>query len=267
MKILFPGFLKKALTFSYDDNNTQDRRLTEIFRKYGLSATFNINTGSFGQRGHIDDHFGFYCEYNRIEESEVRELYKGFEIASHTVDHILLPEVDSETFDRQVIDDCLKIEELCGTRAVGLAYPCGVYDDKTAEHLSRIGIIYARTIKDTHGFSIPESFLKWHPTCHDHDPMVGEITDAFLKNGTAELRLLYIWGHAFEFDKNDTDRWADMEALCRKLSGKNDIWYATNREICEYITAARAFKESGVNNSGIDLFADIDGDMVVIHGN
>ena len=81
-KLLFPGFKSKALTFSYDDNTTQDRRLTEIFRKYGLAATFNINTGSFGSIGHLDNHGGFYCEYNRINESEAGELYRGFEVAS-----------------------------------------------------------------------------------------------------------------------------------------------------------------------------------------
>ena len=35
----------KALTFSYDDGTLQDRRLVEIFNKYGLKATFNLNSG------------------------------------------------------------------------------------------------------------------------------------------------------------------------------------------------------------------------------
>ena len=35
---------KKLLTFSYDDGVKQDRRLVEIFNKYGLKCTFNINT-------------------------------------------------------------------------------------------------------------------------------------------------------------------------------------------------------------------------------
>lgn len=26
------------------------------------------------------EHCGFYCEYNRIEESELKYLYKGFEV-------------------------------------------------------------------------------------------------------------------------------------------------------------------------------------------
>ena len=36
---------KKAVTFSYDDGVEQDRKLIEIFNKYGMKATFNLNTG------------------------------------------------------------------------------------------------------------------------------------------------------------------------------------------------------------------------------
>lgn len=36
---------KKAVTFSFDDGVTQDIRLIEIFNKYGLKGTFNLNSG------------------------------------------------------------------------------------------------------------------------------------------------------------------------------------------------------------------------------
>ena len=260
---LFHNLKKKALTFSYDDNTEQDRRLVCILRRYGLPATFNINTGSFGEKRWIE-HCGFYCEYNRIEESELKFLYNGFEVASHTVDHVLLPEVDKYTFDYQVTADCKKIGKLFGTDAVGLAYPCVRYNDETAEHLKELGVHYARTIKDTHSFDLPEDFLKWHPTCHDHDPRIGELADTFLNDDSDELKLFYIWGHAFEFDKNDSDRWADMDMLCKILSGKEDVWYATNREICDYVTAAKSIKDyAGKNNTGFDLYIEKDGKKII----
>ena len=34
----------KILTFSYDDGVTQDIRLVELFNKYGMKCTFNINS-------------------------------------------------------------------------------------------------------------------------------------------------------------------------------------------------------------------------------
>ena len=39
---------KKAITFSFDDGVWQDRRLIEIFNKYGLKGTFNLNSEAFG---------------------------------------------------------------------------------------------------------------------------------------------------------------------------------------------------------------------------
>jgi peptidoglycan/xylan/chitin deacetylase (PgdA/CDA1 family) len=39
---------KKALTFSYDDGVLQDIRLIELFNKYGMKATFNLNSEKLG---------------------------------------------------------------------------------------------------------------------------------------------------------------------------------------------------------------------------
>ena len=43
--------INKAITFSYDDGVTQDKRLIEIFNKYGLKATFNLNSELLGMPG------------------------------------------------------------------------------------------------------------------------------------------------------------------------------------------------------------------------
>ena len=43
--MLFPEGRKKALTFSYDDGEKQDVRLCELFNKYGMKGTFNLNSG------------------------------------------------------------------------------------------------------------------------------------------------------------------------------------------------------------------------------
>ena len=40
---MFNGKMK-AVTFSYDDGVTQDKRLISLFNKYGLKCTFNLNS-------------------------------------------------------------------------------------------------------------------------------------------------------------------------------------------------------------------------------
>ncbi len=44
---------RKAVTFSYDDGVTQDIRLIELFDKYNLKCTFNLNSELFGINGNI----------------------------------------------------------------------------------------------------------------------------------------------------------------------------------------------------------------------
>ena len=50
---MFNGKMK-ALTFSYDDGVTQDKRLIEMFNKYDLKCTFNLNSELLGKPGALN---------------------------------------------------------------------------------------------------------------------------------------------------------------------------------------------------------------------
>ena len=80
----FPGGKHKVLTMSYDDGKFADRKLVDIFNKYGIKGTFNLNSG-------------LYNDGKRIDPSEWRELYKGHEVAAHTLTH---PTIDSALLSR-----------------------------------------------------------------------------------------------------------------------------------------------------------------------
>lgn len=41
----FPGGKHNVLTMSYDDGRLEDRRLVELFNRYGIRGTFNLNGG------------------------------------------------------------------------------------------------------------------------------------------------------------------------------------------------------------------------------
>lgn len=70
----FPGGKHKVLTMSYDDGREEDYRLVEMFNKYGIKGTFNLNAG-------ID------WDPKRIPLSEYRKVYEGHEVACHTYTH------------------------------------------------------------------------------------------------------------------------------------------------------------------------------------
>ena len=266
MIFYYPSFKTKALTFSYDDGTVQDRRLTEIFKKYNLKATFNLNSYTLGEKGFLENHGGFRVNFDKINSEEVISLYDGFEVAGHTTRHYSLPMLNDADFDKAILDDFVMLEKLCKKKPIGLAYPCGVYDERTTNRLKSLGVRFARTVKDTLRFEIPENFLSWHPTCHDHAPQIDTLINDFLSDNAPHLALFYIWGHAFELDKTDSDRWDDMENICKSLSNKNDVWYATNGEICEYITALRSFEATGCkkNNTEHNLYIEFDGKRIVL---
>ncbi len=50
--------------------------------------------------------------------------------------------------------------------------------------------------------------------------------------------MFYLRGHSYEFD-NDGNR-NIIEEFCEKMGGHEDIWYATNIEIIDYMTAFRS---------------------------
>ena len=71
-----------------------------------------------------------------------------------------------------------------------------------------------------------------------------EFADKFLSDpeNSATLRLFYIWGHSFNFDREDN--WEVIEEFCKKTSGRDDVWYATNIEIYEYVEAYKSLHRS-----------------------
>ena len=52
-----------------------------------------------------------------------------------------------------------------------------------------------------------------------------------------ELPLMYVWGHSYEFGRPDD--WHIIEEFTDMMQNRDEIWYATNGEIYDYITAIR----------------------------
>ena len=223
----------KILTFSYDDGVTQDIRLIELFNKYGIKATFNLNSGLLGQPGAVPC-CGVSVSHNKVKPEDVRHIYAGHEVAAHTLTHPLLPAFpDNADIIRQVEEDRLALSELCGYEVVGFAYPCGGvnFDDRVADLIkNRTGIKYARTTVCTHSFDVPSNLYQFTPSIFhngDWDEFM-TLVHRFLDMKADTPQLLYIWGHAYEFDVRDT--WGRFEEFLKLVSGRDDIYYATNKE-------------------------------------
>ena len=218
---------RKALTFSYDDGIEQDRKLVEIFNKYGMKATFNLNTGIQTSESNFEIE-GVYI--NRMKQEGLEELYRGHEIATHGLTHAAPTGMTKEQLDKEFLTDMSNIERIYGTYPVGMAYAYGCVDDEVVKYLKSIGIKYGRTVEASHSFEIPKEPLKLKATCHHDDDMLFELAEKFLKAEPKENEqmLFYVWGHSYEFDVNNN--WDRIEEFCKMMSGKADIFYGTNRE-------------------------------------
>ena len=224
---------KKAVTFSFDDGVLQDVRLVGILNKYGLKGTFNLNSGRFGMPSAWEVDGRSICR-NVLQADVLETLYEGHEVAVHTLHHLRLPEQSDGEVIRQVDEDRKNLEQLFGYPVIGMAYPCGgVNNDERVAALiqEHTPIRYSRTITSTHSFGLQkDKLLRFDPTLHFLDEKTEEIAEKFLALDTDEPQLLYIWGHSYELDF-DESRWTRFEKLCQTLSGKADIFYGTNREV------------------------------------
>lgn len=267
--LLFPGGKRKAVTFSYDDGLIYDRKLIDLFNTYHVKGTFNLNSGFLG-RVKVENINGVEQDNSTVTANEVKELYKGHEVASHTVTHPFLNDMDSSMMAYEVITDRKNLEDLTDYIVNGFAYPFGTYNKTVEEVLKMCGIQYARTVHSTHQFELPTNFLEWNPTCHHNDEKLMELAKEFceLEDPYGRIQLFYVWGHSYEFARNND--WETIENLLIYMQPYlSDIWVATNGEIIEYYNAYKQAKFSVdgskiMNTSGMDLYFELEAGPIVV---
>ena len=169
----------------------------------------------------------------RISKEEIRDLYAGHEISIHSLTHPFLDRCQKDVMVTEVL-------EVPGA----------------------LGVVYSRTTQATGTFALPQNWLLWHPTAH-HSHRILSLAETFLARKHV-LDLLYVWGHSFEFDRENCEfTWKQMEEFCEKMSGHEEIWYATNIEIHDYIQAQRSLiytvdKDQVFNPSAIPVWILVD---------
>lgn len=217
---------RKAITFSYDDGNEQDIRLAEMFRKYGLKATFHVNTGLDAQHG------TWKCSdlwVRRLNLSDCPEVYRGYEVSVHGSLHQNLTQLSREEIRKELNDDISEITCIFQERPVGMSYAYGVYHAIAVEEAKAAGLYYGRGVVSMHRFDEQKDLLRFQPTCHHDDALLFELADRFLAAKPDRPQIFYIWGHSYELEGKQ--HWDHMERFCEKISGRSDIFYSTSREI------------------------------------
>ncbi len=267
----FPGGKPKAVTFSYDDGCFADERMAKTLAKYGLKGTFNLN--GFGWK-----------KDTGLSAKQVKEfiLGNGHEVAVHGYCHRAMGVQTVIDGIRDVLDNRLELEQEFDTIVRGMAYPdSGItrtangtkYED-VKRYLTELGIAYSRTLGgDNDKFELPQDWHAWMPTAHHDNPEIMQYIEKFLsfeanpKTGyrrTSQPMLLYIWGHSYEFENKNN--WEHLTEICEAVSGNDEIWYATNIEIYDYVEGYMRLKWSAdskkvYNPNLFTVWFDIDGTL------
>ena len=113
---------------SFDDGNASDIEIgLPALRERGLSATFFVLAGRFGDAG-------------SLSEADVVELHRQqMGIGSHGMDHISWRRMTPSVRKRELVEARQRITDVSGVDIIEAALPLGQYDRKLLADLKKLG--------------------------------------------------------------------------------------------------------------------------------
>jgi peptidoglycan/xylan/chitin deacetylase (PgdA/CDA1 family) len=210
----------KFVALSYDDATLADERFIALLNRYGMKATLHLNAGLYRPLHPFKN-----GSQLRLPLNVMRSLYRHHEVAAHGFTHPDLTGLTREQIDAEINQDIDLLNRDFKQRTIGFAYPYGTYTPRVVERIKASGLLYARTIKNTHNFTLPQNLWHLHPTCHDNDPKLPALIEKFLALPDSEDALFLIWGHSYEIDVEQ--RWSSFEENLKRLSRKKGVHYGT----------------------------------------
>ena len=229
----------------WDDGVINDIRVIELCRKYGAKATFNLNPGLMGdERGKnrwineekgIWSYNGFAC--GKLAKKDIREVYEGFEVASHCWKHEIADCYPVEEWIRSAVDTRKFLEDIVQKPGPGFAWPCGRTTPETVQALREAGFAYGRTTENVEDITRSEDAMALPSNCHFSNNKFFELYE---KAKADNVEVFYFWGHSYEmyeYDKlweryeyklkyisNDPDaEWADVADIAPLCDGKKRV--------------------------------------------
>ena len=141
---------KKKFIITFDDGyENLIINAFPILKKLGFSATCFIVTSMLNKYNMWDENRD---DYKKIKLMNIDQIYEwvshGFEIGSHTKDHLDLTSLDINKKKEQIIDSKNFIKDNLGIKLASFAYPFGSFDDETIK-IVKENYEYAVTTKSS----------------------------------------------------------------------------------------------------------------------
>ena len=203
--------MAKYFLLSFDDGTIYDRRFVELLNKYHIRGTFNLNSG-------LEDFVWLYEDRFPVRRqilSEVGDLYRGHEIASHSLHHHWLNTLTPPQISREIGEDCEMLKKTFGLQEIGFGVPftaCGEREIRIIRKFVR----YIRLSEFSESFALPKDPY--------HIPIHGLYNDADIRKkitrfaeSDLENALFVMAGHSYELEV--LNHWQYMEKLLQFISG------------------------------------------------
>lgn len=299
----FPGWTRKAVTFTMDDGIAQyDEKFLKIVRPAGILGTFNLynvnvaNAEAYRERyegygiaSHCNNHANVFRDGVDYSALITDEPWPGFDKADKskiyrhpTVEGLYYhyvtgydwhPIADTEHYLEFAMQTERELEEIFGEGVVkGFVYPNGnqsnqaVVDYLIAQGYTNIRRTYPLAGDD---FSMPATRYSWSYNA-DHSNLLTMMKkfDALADDG--ELKMFSFGVHPKDFE--DKSKWEDLYIFAATYGYRpDDFYYGTVDDIFDYEDALKmATVENGavINNSEtISIYFKVNGEKVVLAPN
>lgn len=199
----------------WDDGVVNDVPLAALLRKYKAKATFNINPG-INKRSERIEGMGVFkgvFRVDRLSLDEMKELYKGFKIAGHTMTHPHPTQIPADRLKAEMVECKTFIRDFFGQDVCGFAYPYGEYDETVKKAVKDAGYLYARTTKNVDGVLPLDDPMELPAHCHFLSPDFWRKYEEVRKADG----IFYFWGHSYEM-MDDKALWDGFESKLAKIS-------------------------------------------------
>ena len=201
--------MRKIFLISFDDGTVWDRRFVRLLNKYGIKATFNLNSG-------LEDFVWYYEDRFPVRRqilSESVDLYRGHEIASHSLHHHWLNTLTPPQLSREVGDDCAALKALFGLKEIGFGVPFTACGEREVNIIKK-HVRYIRLSEFSDSFAPPAD--PYHIPIHAlyNQPDVREKIARFAQS-SLPVSLFVMAGHSYELEV--LEHWEYMESLLQYI--------------------------------------------------
>jgi hypothetical protein len=235
------------LTTSWDDGHPLDLRVADLLTKYGLRGTF---------------YAPMRAQNGTMTVAQICELARGFEIGSHTLDHITLTHATEHRAWQQILGSKTWLEDSTGTSCLMFCPPEGKYASRHLKMVQRAGYVGLRSVElASLDCPRPKAGLMLMPTsvqAYPHSPIAfcknavkraafgnlwryivyggssdwSGLAGSLLRRAVERGGVFHLWGHSWELQQ--TRQWQRLDEVLRFMSRfARDALVLTNGQICQ----------------------------------